>query len=79
MDITPLRALEEEDCYATAAEQVVLSRFVGSGAGDLTNNLFPSGQDGFRADGNDLLGAGNPCPGRAGNPLRARCPGGLPA
>ncbi|NHN86515.1 lactate dehydrogenase [Acetobacter musti] len=46
--IALLRELEEEDRNATAAEQVVLSRFIGFGAGDLANNLFPPDQDGFK-------------------------------
>lgn len=52
--IALLRELEEEDRNATAAEQVVLSRFIGFGAGELANNLFPPGHDGFKSGWEDI-------------------------
>ncbi|MBB2164558.1 DEAD/DEAH box helicase family protein [Gluconacetobacter sp. 1b LMG 1731] len=40
-----LGELERDERNATAAEQAILSRFVGFGAGDLANNLFPRAGD----------------------------------
>ncbi|MCE2576716.1 methyltransferase [Komagataeibacter sp. FNDCR2] len=49
-----LAELEKEDRAATTAEQDVLIRFTGFGAGELANSLFPHGDDGFRAGWEDI-------------------------
>ncbi|EGG79265.1 Modification methylase TaqI [Gluconacetobacter sp. SXCC-1] len=49
-----LGELEREDRAATTAEQDLLIRFTGFGAGDLANSLFPHGEDGFRAGWEDI-------------------------
>jgi hypothetical protein len=47
--ITLLGTLEAEDRNATPAEQAVLSRFIGFGASDLANSLFPRNGEPYRA------------------------------
>jgi N12 class adenine-specific DNA methylase len=46
--ITLLGTLEAEDRNATPAEQAVLSRFIGFGASDLANSLFPRNGEPYR-------------------------------
>lgn len=43
-----LKEIEEADRNASSPEQIVLSRFIGFGAGELANNLFPSGSNSAR-------------------------------
>lgn len=49
-----LREFEDEELNATAAEQVVLSRFIGFGAAGLANNLSPCGHDGFKSGWDEI-------------------------
>ena len=51
--------IEREDRNATASEQDVLSRFVGFGAGDLANSLFPRAGEAFRAGWEEIGAALN--------------------
>ncbi|MGY6771330.1 hypothetical protein [Komagataeibacter sp. NFXK3] len=46
--IALLKEIEEADRNASSPEQIILSRFIGFGAGELANNLFPSGSDSAR-------------------------------
>ncbi|WP_264996642.1 hypothetical protein, partial [Komagataeibacter intermedius] len=52
--IALLKEIEEADRNASSPEQIILSRFVGFGAGELANNLFPSGSDSPRPGWEDV-------------------------
>ncbi|MFT9159458.1 MAG: DEAD/DEAH box helicase family protein [Acetobacter sp.] len=52
--IETLATLEREDRNATEQEQAILSRFVGFGASDLANSLFPRAGEGYRAGWEDI-------------------------
>lgn len=54
--IALLKEIEEADRNAASPEQIVLSRFIGFGAGELANNLFPSGSDSTARLGRDWRG-----------------------